>query len=123
MKLRGHLKIAHHIPGRIRLRFATKLVGDPALGALTGNSGDWLKRLLGIESLPPIDGRAILENPTMVPGLKHVRLNLPGRVIVVEYDPAIWRPVWLDELFTNGDAKRVQSVLKTLAEKLVAAFD
>ncbi|BBO90526.1 hypothetical protein DSCOOX_37060 [Desulfosarcina ovata subsp. ovata] len=119
LELRRCIQVAHHIPGRIRLRFDTKIVNDPVLQDLKKNPENWLTTLFGIDSWPQIDHRAILENPTMMPGLKHVRLNLPGRTVVVEYDAAVWQPAWLDELMHTGDAGRVRSILGRMAETFV----
>ena len=105
--------------GRIRLRFDTKIVNDPILRDLKKRPEDWLKVILGIDPQPAIDGSAILDNPGMVPGFRHLRMNLPGRTIVMEYDPVVWHPAWLDELMTSGDAKRIKSLLNTIAEKFV----
>jgi hypothetical protein len=111
--------VAHHITGRIRLRFATKIVSDPTLRDLKKRPEAWLKAIFGIDTLPAIDGRAMVGKPAMVPGLKHLRINLPGQALVVEYDPVVWPPAWLDELMTSKDAKRIQSLLNTMAEKCV----
>jgi len=111
--------VAHHIPGRIRLRFATKFFRDPVLRDLKENPGDWAKALFAVDFRPPIDGPAIYENPAMVPGINDVRLNVPGRTLVLEYDPAVWPPAWLDELMNTDEPFRVRSLLNRMAEKFL----
>ncbi|WP_319523045.1 hypothetical protein [uncultured Desulfosarcina sp.] len=80
------------------------------------NPGDWAKALFAGDFRPPTDGRAILDNPAMVPGLNDLHLNVPGRTLVLEYDPAVWPPAWLDELMTTGDTERLRSLLTNMAD-------
>jgi hypothetical protein len=83
---------------------------------LKENFEDWAKTFFAVDGWPVIDGRAIFENPAIIPGLDNLRLNLPGRTLVVEYDPALWPPAWLDELMTTGKAERLRLLLNKMAE-------
>jgi hypothetical protein len=57
-----HLKIAHHIPGRIRLRISSS----------------------GIESLQGVD---LGDHVNQIPGILSVRVNPLALSAIVEYDP------------------------------------
>jgi len=119
MELRQYMQVAHHIPGRIRLRFATKLLTDPALREVRENPGTLMKTLFNIDALPQTDGAAMAANPAMVPGIKDVRLNLTGRSIVMEYDPVVWDPKWLDELMDSSDEAQLRSLSNTMLNNFV----
>jgi hypothetical protein len=80
---------------------------------------DWVKAFLTAEGWPSIDGKALLDNPAMVPGFNNVRLNVPGRTLVLEYDPAVWSPEWLDELMTSDDPVRIRSLMDRTAKKFL----
>ncbi|MGE4292144.1 MAG: heavy-metal-associated domain-containing protein [Desulfovibrio sp.] len=84
MDVRHHLSVAHHVPGRIRVKFGLKLLCD--VGAKQA-----LERLGGGE-LPP----AILS----------ARINPMGRSVVVEYDAGTVDPGSLEELLTTRDGAR-----------------
>lgn len=94
--LRDGLSVAHHVPGRIRIRFSLKLMGDPRAHRLLGSSDG---------------GRA-------VPGFRGMRLNTAARSVIIEYDPAVIEPGKLDEALTTGDCRRLAVLVeefKTLA--------
>jgi len=119
MDLRQYLKVAHHIPGRIRLRFATKLLTAPALREVREKPEGLVKTLFGVDALPQIDGAAMAENPAIVPGIKDVRLNLTGRSIVMEYDPVVWEPSWLDEMMMSSDENHLSSLANTMLDNFL----
>jgi len=69
------LRIAHHIPGRIRL----KLAGEGGMGDVVAE----VKRFVSTAS--------------SAPGIRSVSLNLLARSCLVEYDPAEIAPTaWTD---------------------------
>lgn len=71
------LAIAHHIPGRIRL----KLVDEAAASVLAGGRFPTPERLRAVD------------------GIRTVKLNLLARSCVVDYDPAVVSPpAWADLL-------------------------
>ncbi len=96
MELREHLSVAHHVRGRIRLRFSLGLLTDGrAMGLLASAKGAPL--------------------PAAVRG---VRLNVAARSVVLEYDPEIVQPRVLEEVLTTDDENRFRVLaeeLKTLA--------
>ncbi|KAA5613783.1 cation transporter [Rhodovastum atsumiense] len=75
---RRYITIAHHIPGRIRLRF-DPLPLSRAMGGRT-------------ERLRPLLGR--------IRGIAGIDLNLPARSLVVAYDPAVLAPATWERLLT-----------------------
>jgi len=68
-----HLEIAHHIPGRIRLRISSS----------------------GIESLHGVD---LANHVNQIPGILSVRVNALALSAVVEYDPERLDPGLLEAL-------------------------
>lgn len=88
LDLRKHITVAHHVPGRIRLKFAFSLLGD--------------KRARGA-----MDEMDISELPG---GIRSYRLNIIGRSLAVEYDTAIIDHGKLDEVLTTSDAKRFEEL-------------
>jgi hypothetical protein len=62
--LAQHAEIAHHIPGRIRLKI----------------------RLSGVELVQKIDGESLLRS---IPGVLNVKINSLARSAVIEYDPKL----------------------------------
>ena len=98
MDLRHHLSVAHHVPGRIRVKFGLKLLCDP--GAKQA-----LERLGGRE-LPP----AILS----------ARINPMGRSVVVEYDAGAVDPGRLEELLTTRGRRAVRRIGAGICRYVVA---
>ncbi|GEO79896.1 heavy-metal-associated domain-containing protein [Pararhodospirillum oryzae] len=86
--LRPHLSIAHHIPGRVRLK-----IGIGALGVLKAGAA-------GGPSLQ-------LEDLCRIQGIQSVRLNAGAQSVVVSYDPAVIPPsFWQDCLSLPEDRLR-----------------
>ena len=82
--LAPHLEIAHHIPGRIRLRI----------------------RLTGLSALSRVDLQDIA---SAIPGIHSVRVNAAARSAVIEYDstqisPDTWNK--LGQLGSNPELKQ-----------------
>ena len=86
-ELRSFLRVAHHIPGRIRLKFDADIRHHPAAQALVEAAG----------------------HATDFP-VATIRLNLPARSLVIEYDTARIAPEDID-IFMNS--KDMQAVHKT----------
>lgn len=97
LALRRHLRIAHHIPGRIRLRAGATIVKD--LGAVDGKV---LDRVLGA-----------------LDGIREFRANPRAGSMVVEYVPGVIRPEWWDTLI-HGDAAAAEELLRHLLEHELA---
>lgn len=88
--LRDCLEVAHHVPGRIRIRFSLKLLARPEAHALLAASGN---------------GRS-------VPGFRGMRVNASARSVVIEYDPAVIVPQKLDEALTTRDTTRLAGLME-----------
>lgn len=88
--LRDCLDVAHHVPGRIRIRFSLKILTRPAA-----------HRLLDATD----GGRA-------VPGFRGMRVNASARSVVIEYDPAVIAPDKLEEALTTRDEARLAGLVE-----------
>lgn len=97
MELRQYLTIKHHVPGRIRIQFAMKLLTDPRAKRLKDEAGE----------TPP-------------PCIKSTKVNLITRNIIIEYDPAVIVPEKLHEALTTDDAGRFDA-LATEFETILTA--
>lgn len=89
LELRRHLSIAHHLPGRIRLRVSPAIYGC-APGFDAGKSRALLGKLWGI---------------------RDVRVNMAAASVLIEYDPKL---ISLEEWETlvRGDAAAAGAVLR-----------
>ncbi|WP_405229143.1 HMA2 domain-containing protein [Lentisalinibacter sediminis] len=97
LNLRKHIRIAHHIPGRIRLR-----IGAEAVTAAQGVDDDLLDRVLAA-----------------IGGIEDVRVNAMAGSSVISYQPEKIRPEWWETLLHGEDAESVD-LLRRLAEKELA---
>lgn len=97
MDLRRYLTVAHHVPGRIRVKFSLKLLSDPRAGEAM--------RQAGTKELPP--------------AIRSMRTNPLGRSVVIEYDPDVLNPDKLAELLTTGDGERFEALAEELRETLL----
>ncbi|MFW5734723.1 MAG: hypothetical protein ACOCWR_06655 [Oceanidesulfovibrio sp.] len=64
MSLRRYVSIAHHVPGRLRLKFDPAIRNDPRF-------------------------KALHETESPFPGVRATRINLMARSMVIEYDTRI----------------------------------
>ena len=86
LDLRGHLKIVHHVPGRVRLR------AGPAL----------------YEQASTLNGRdlqAVLES---VGGIRDIRINPAAASLIIQYDPDIFAPDLWEKLIAGSDEEAAQ---------------
>ncbi len=90
LALRHFAAIAHHIPGRLRLKF------DPA-----------------VRDHPRFE--ALREAERLFPGVVNARVNTMARSMIVEYDPAVAEPELVQNLFAGDDATAAASAAR-LAE-------
>lgn len=97
LALRRHLRVAHHIPGRIRLRAGPGIVKE--LGA--------------------IDGKALERVLAALDGIREFRANPQAGSVVVEYRPATIRPEWWETLI-HGDEPIAMALLRRLLEHELA---
>lgn len=84
MGLRRHLTIQHHVPGRIRIRFALKLLADPRAQAL----------------------REEKKGKTQPSWVRRTKVNMLTRNVVIEYDPQVVQPEKLHEVLITEDEAR-----------------
>lgn len=95
------MEVAHHVPGRMRVRFSPAILTAPGAASLAAwaqgqkrNNGGYPK------------------------GLVNLRLNLGSRSLVIEYDRSIVDPQVLEELFSTQDKERMSLLVSELAESL-----
>lgn len=92
--LRVGLGIAHHIPGRIRLRLGAELLDRTRERRL--DPGETLARL------------------SLLPGVTGTRLNLQAASLVVEYDPGRIVPDWWETLILGDDDEALGIVFRLI---------
>ncbi|MGI6246455.1 MAG: hypothetical protein ACOYJQ_11880 [Pseudochelatococcus sp.] len=89
MTLRRFLAIAHHVPGRIRVKL------DPA----------------ALMQLPIVDTGPFVALAKRIPGVKAIRVNAAALSAVIEYDAGlIAAPVW--ERLLAGDRAEIEEILR-----------
>lgn len=88
---RRHVRIVHHVPGRVRLRFEPL----PLMAAFGGRI-DALKAALA-----------------RIRGIRGIEVNLAACSLVVQYDPAALPPAQWDRLLT-ADAAAAVALLDSL---------
>jgi hypothetical protein len=92
-ELRRFIAVAHHVPGRIRLKLDPAIRSHPKaseLASLFGNGN----------------------------GTVRARLNIMARSLVLEYDPDRIDPARVEDFFTSDDTDRAADA----ARELFAAF-
>ncbi|MFO8004285.1 HMA2 domain-containing protein [Thioalkalivibrio sp.] len=91
LAMRGHVHVAHHVPGRIRLRIAPTLVKNA-----------WR-----------VDRNRIEQALRSIRGIGGVRVNPAAGSVVVEYLPSRVAPETWDVLL-NGDTDAARASLEAL---------
>jgi hypothetical protein len=91
LSLRGHVHVAHHVPGRIRLRITPTLV----------------------KSAWRVDRSRVEQALRAIRGIGGVRINPAAGSVVVEYVPSQVAPETWDVLLT-GDEDAARERLETL---------
>jgi hypothetical protein len=92
--MRRHVRVKHHIPGRIRVVFDPSLLTVPEIQVALQSQG----------SLPS--------------GVFSVRVNPIARSVVIEYDPIRIDPGQLEELAVTQDDGRAAQIVRELSESL-----
>ena len=92
MELRRMLQLAHHVPGRLRLKFDPRILGHPVAPYL-----------------------ASLAKNGASSGITGTRLNLLARSLVIEYDTERMDPAVLDCFLTSRDMEQVRESAKKVA--------
>ena len=92
LSVRGLITVAHHVPGRMRLKFSAAIRKHPSYDAIRG----------GAKTLP---------------GIKSARVNTMARSMVIEYDTTLLPHQTVQELFTTMTEDRVAALLEDLRQK------
>ncbi|MEA1899546.1 MAG: hypothetical protein U9N47_02075 [Thermodesulfobacteriota bacterium] len=87
-------EIAHHIPGRIRLRFNHSIVSK-------------LPKVNGIE-------KEIQKIANQIEAIKNIRLNLFAGSVVVQYDADLFSPDFWQEVVGEKDVEQLKEKARTL---------
>lgn len=95
LDLRRYISIAHHIPGRIRLKLDPGIITHPAARALASLSGG---------------------KPEA--GLLEARVNILGRSLVLAYDVNKVSPADLEDFLAGADDARVLPLAEKTASLL-----
>lgn len=101
LTLRRHLRIAHHIPGRIRLRI----------------DGRALK---GLGRVDPARFDRVL---SAVDGIKDVRVNAAAGSVVIAYVPTRIEPSWWETLVQGDDHAALELLTRLLDDELAGAVE
>ena len=99
----GRVEIAHHIPGRVRLRLRA---GGGALAAVAAS-----------------EGRALLDRLRALEGVRAVSVNPAARSCAVEYDAAAIPPRVWDDLAAGRMTEEVRRHLARALRKGGASKD
>ena len=91
LKARDQLRVIHHDPGRIRLRFSPKI----------------------LTSVPELRSEADRDWLTSIPGIARVKTNLVTFSLTISYDPAVITPdAW--ERVLSGSDNEARAVLEAV---------
>lgn len=101
LALRRHLKIVHHIPGRIRLRVGVSVFKE--LGDLDGKVFD---RILGA-----------------IAGISDVRVNAMAGSVVISYLPKELKSSWWETLINGEDSRATALLDRLLVGELAPAVE
>lgn len=102
LRFRHCLHVAHHIPGRIRLRVKAALF-----------------RELGDD----VDTKVLDEILKTVEAIKDVRVNAIAGSVVVSYDSDRLKPVWWETLINGEDSKAVALLKQLMANDPTAVAE
>lgn len=91
----AQLRIAHHIPGRVRLKLDQELstAHQQAIG----------------------DAQRLLKTLGVLPGIRAVNVNLLARSCTVEYDPGRIPPTAWEHLLRGVDSPQAADLLQALS--------
>lgn len=94
VRLAPHMQLAHHIPGRIRLRI----------------------RHSGLEAAQNIDIHDVARS---VPGIRGIRLNPFNRSVVIEYDSVLFPPDLWETMLQLGSRPELLPEVRERLQRLV----
>ncbi len=98
--LRRHFTIAHHIPGRMRVKFDASVISNPIIKDFLSKNNNSMDTIY-----------------TIIPGAESIRLNLWACSIIIEYDKTRIKPELIKELFTTDDADRIKAIINNFTVK------
>lgn len=99
----ANIHIAHHLPGRIRLKLSPVELDDDERAALA-------------------EARAFREALDNIPGVTSIRLNLLARSCTVDYDRDIIPPAAWSDLLGNIDSPAARVLLDILITRYTEAL-
>ena len=102
-KLRRHLKIIHHIPGRLRLRIAATLLSE----------------LRNVEEFSNVDTDRLKQIGTSIKGIKGVRINAAAATVIIDYEPEKIEPQWWETL-VYGEKSEAMKLIEALINSNLA---
>jgi len=97
--LRRYLIVAHHLPGRIRIRLSPAVLSEPRAKTLAASQG--LRGALGA-----------------LRGVRSVRANAKALSTTIEYETAVVSTSQLHELFTSRDPARVRALMEGILQNV-----
>lgn len=91
LQLRRLVDVAHHVPGRIRVKASLSLARD----------------------YDDVDPRLIQRIAGELAGIEDIRVNAMAGSVVINYDAEVIKPTWWDTLI-SGEESRAAALLETL---------
>ena len=95
VELEKYLDVAHHVPGRIRIKFSPMIMTKPA--ALS----------------------AMREHKDLPSAIISARVNMAARSVVIEYDPELISPEIIEELIQGKDCNKKAEIVSELYGRLM----
>ncbi|TIH14852.1 heavy-metal-associated domain-containing protein [Marinifilum sp. JC120] len=96
VELEKYLDVAHHIPGRIRIKFSPLILTKPVALA------------------------AMKEHSELPDAIKDARVNMSARSVVVEYDSEQIQPELVEELIQGTDKDKKAQIISDLYGRLMS---
>lgn len=93
LELREMLSIAHHVPGRLRIKFDLRILKHPAFELFMS-----------------------LEEKYKDNGILKTRINPLARSLVLEYDPKRIKPLLWEDFFGSNDEEYVIELSQNIAK-------
>jgi len=101
LTLRRHLKIVHHVPGRIRLRIAASIKKE-----VDGLDKKMIDQVLGA-----------------IDAIKDVRINAMAGTVIIQYTAKELKPAWWETLVNGEDSKATSLLERLLQNELASAVE
>jgi hypothetical protein len=88
-ELQSYLRIVHHVPGRIRIKFVASIKNHPK-------------------------AKELVDKEKSLSGINKIRMNAAARSVVIEYDQKQIPPDLLQELLSTHNSERIQEIINEL---------